>query len=208
VLQIFQENIYLTKISFVLDGFCGEATCSHINDPAYNRTNNSTYDSHGVLWYAIDDIDVAVSASCPSTEFAIDFSQTTALKRGDIQSILGYIILDKAGSSFEEVFYYSGELSFRNYFSNNEEFCATPFSGCSMGHKSFNVIIGSQLSGMSGSIVLNGFGISGMTSSTKLFEQSINYKMLNDLYPCRPIDTYCKRIREIVDRMVSWSNPH
>jgi hypothetical protein len=162
----------LTKFAFRYGDYVGELTDSH-TPCDYDEANNSTRDKAGILWRAVNDTDLAVSSACPTTDYVIDLNLMGNLSVGDVQSTFGYTLGDNDTS--QEVFY-TGELSFKNHSYSSDTNCIKPFSGCALGVNNVVVIIGNQISGMSGSPVADRNGISGITSATINIERDFMFK--------------------------------
>uniref|UniRef100_A0A7S0XCG6 PH domain-containing protein n=1 Tax=Chromulina nebulosa TaxID=96789 RepID=A0A7S0XCG6_9STRA len=167
-------NSHLTKFSFILDGYVGELTASHFNCTSFNSPDDNSiymysFDHRGNKWYSIYGIDSAVSNSCPENGYVLDLTDTAPLRQGDVQSTLG--IVRTPSDEYQSV-YYTGHISFNNHIHDVYGICHLPFKGCAVGTKSVYTYVatGNQVSGLSGSAVINGYGISGMTSGTEHME--------------------------------------
>jgi hypothetical protein len=197
-LQKFTSPVYfpgnmLTKFGFFYDGYVGELTDNHFEAP-YNKSNNSTDDLTGTLWRAADDIDLAISSGCPTTDFVINLGNKIKINVGENLSTLGYA---KTPTGSLKPIFYSGELSFQNHSFVLD--CKTPFSGCNLGFNNMYVMIGSQVQGMSGSPVVNFVGVCGMTSALQIFSREIHYESKRKVDCLNISSSVCRDIADAVN---------
>lgn len=144
-----------TSVSISIDNKLVTVTVAHFN------CQGSTPEGH----VPCEGLDLSLKYDeCPSTDYALDFSQSVPLRDGDQVVAFGYYAGTNAMYSSSS---WVGHVS--SYVANiqQNQSCLSHYVGCGVGHSTYSYVVNAdQMSGMSGSVVLNGNGIVGIAVAT------------------------------------------
>ena len=107
---------------------------------------------------------------CPDVDYALDFSKSVALRDGDQVVSFGYHTNALYSSSSWLVGHIFSYVT-TNIHENRS--CLSHYSECGVGHSTYSHVVNAgQMSGMSGAVVLNGYGIVGLAVASLRPSQS------------------------------------
>lgn len=145
-----------------------------------NRVTTVTVAHHNcdgkvpVGYIPCEGIDIALRVDeCPPMAAALNFDRNAPLRDGDQVVSLGFYSGNKALRGPRS---WSGHIS--SLLSNIAEnaTCSQHFSGCGVGHYSHSYVINAdQLDGMSGAVVMNGYGVVGIVVATTSPKSQVSF---------------------------------
>jgi hypothetical protein len=168
--KFVRDNQQGTMFSACAGGYCGWVTVSH-----YNFSGKTPEDM-----IACDDVDIAITTTCPDIGDAVNLSRTAPLRPGDI--VVAHGFSDNAVRTS-----WTGHIMGNRYGEMNDGFSrsAPHFSGEANIPVDALIVDGNQLNGMSGALVLNGYGAVGVANAiSQLHKQSTIVIPLSHVTSC------------------------